>query len=170
MGGGAVTKAPPLPFRTLGRCPEPSLVCAILFADPSGPAVLVWKMVLRYCLHFRRFSPSMTLRWMCTSLLVATQLLSAQAQPGSDATSRLAGYTAESSPVQADWEKKFKGGIVPDNIRENMRRLTRASAPCRIALRQRQRRMDSGQIQRVGIRREDRNLQCVVPDSESSPG
>jgi N-acetylated-alpha-linked acidic dipeptidase len=66
----------------------------------------------------------MSLRWICASLLVAAQLLSAQANPSQTAPSRLAGYTAQSSAVQTDWEKKYQAGIAPDNIRENMRRLS----------------------------------------------
>src|SRR5450755_2048289 len=70
----------------------------------------------------------MTLRWMCGSLLAMTQLISAQ--PGTGQTtvaqtpSRLSGYSSQSSPLESDWEKKFQSGISPDNIRENMRRLS----------------------------------------------
>jgi N-acetylated-alpha-linked acidic dipeptidase len=34
------------------------------------------------------------------------------------------GYTAQSSGTERNWEKKFQDGIVADNIRENMRRLS----------------------------------------------
>ncbi|HEX4484842.1 MAG TPA: transferrin receptor-like dimerization domain-containing protein [Terriglobales bacterium] len=63
----------------------------------------------------------MTLRWMCASLLAATQLLSAQSKPE---PASLLGYSAQTSSTQKDWEKKFQDGIVPDNIRENMRRMS----------------------------------------------
>src|SRR5476649_870259 len=63
----------------------------------------------------------MTLRWMCASLLAATQLLSAQSKPE---PAPLLGYTAQSSPLQTDWEKRFQSGIVAGNIREDMRRLS----------------------------------------------
>jgi N-acetylated-alpha-linked acidic dipeptidase len=63
----------------------------------------------------------MALRWMCCSLFAAAQLLSAQSKPE---PASLLGYTAQSSPIQKDWEKKFQGGIVADSIRENMRRLS----------------------------------------------
>ena len=67
----------------------------------------------------------MTLRWMCCSLLALTQILSAQPKPESTApSSGLVGYSAENSSPEKDWEKKFQDGIVPDNIRENMRRLS----------------------------------------------
>ena len=36
----------------------------------------------------------------------------------------LLGYTKETSAKQKDWEKKYRDGIVPSNIRENMRRLS----------------------------------------------
>jgi N-acetylated-alpha-linked acidic dipeptidase len=69
----------------------------------------------------------MTLRICCCALLI-TQLLSGQASQvrtiSADASSPLLGYTTESSAIQKDWEKKFQDGIVPDNIRENMRRLS----------------------------------------------
>jgi N-acetylated-alpha-linked acidic dipeptidase len=70
----------------------------------------------------------MTLRWMCGSLLAMTQLISAQpgdAQaPAVQTPSRISGYSLQSSPLESDWEKKFQSGISPDNIRENMRRLS----------------------------------------------
>ncbi len=34
------------------------------------------------------------------------------------------GYTAQTSATEREWEKKFQDGIVPNNIRENMRRLS----------------------------------------------
>jgi N-acetylated-alpha-linked acidic dipeptidase len=70
----------------------------------------------------------MILRSMCCSLLALTQLLAAQSKEEKalpvQEPARLMGYSQQSSPVQNDWEKKFRGGIVPDNIRENMRRLS----------------------------------------------
>ena len=39
-------------------------------------------------------------------------------------SSTLLGFTKETSAGQKDWEKKFRDGIVPRNIRENMRRLS----------------------------------------------
>jgi N-acetylated-alpha-linked acidic dipeptidase len=58
--------------------------------------------------------------------IVITQLLSAQSESGKKTgeASHLLGYSSESSQQQKDWEKKFREGIVPDNIRENMRRLS----------------------------------------------
>ncbi len=70
----------------------------------------------------------MTLRWMCGILLATTQLTSAQPAPGQapavPSSSQIAGYSASSSPRESDWEKKFRDGIAPANIRENMRRLS----------------------------------------------
>lgn len=37
---------------------------------------------------------------------------------------QFSGYTAQSSDPERDWEKKFQDGIVSDNVRENMRRMS----------------------------------------------
>ena len=39
-------------------------------------------------------------------------------------TSRLAGYSSQSSQTESDWEKKLQAGIVPENLRQNMQRLS----------------------------------------------
>ena len=39
-------------------------------------------------------------------------------------TSRLAGYSSQSSKTERDWEKKLQAGIVPENLRQNMQRLS----------------------------------------------
>ena len=41
-----------------------------------------------------------------------------------DERAQLAGYTLQSSQAERDWEKKFQDGIVRDNVRENMRRMS----------------------------------------------
>src|SRR6204780_1132830 len=65
---------------------------------------------------------------MCCSSLTMTALLSAEITPGqnSDAqtSSVIAGYTQTSSGAESALEKSFQDGIVPGNIRENMRRLS----------------------------------------------
>jgi N-acetylated-alpha-linked acidic dipeptidase len=68
----------------------------------------------------------MKLGWIVCFAIVITQLLSAQSEPEKKTTedSHLLGYSSQSSQRQKDWEKKFRDGIVPDNIRENMRRLS----------------------------------------------
>ena len=68
----------------------------------------------------------MKLGWLVCFAIVLTQLLSAQSEEGKkDAEdSHLLGYSSQSSQPQKDWERKFRAGIVPDNIRENMRRLS----------------------------------------------
>jgi N-acetylated-alpha-linked acidic dipeptidase len=68
----------------------------------------------------------MKLRWILCSAIIAGQLLSAQSEEGKKAAedSHLRGYSSQDSQQQKDWEKKFRDGIVPDNIRENMRRLS----------------------------------------------
>jgi N-acetylated-alpha-linked acidic dipeptidase len=59
-----------------------------------------------------------------------TVLLTAQltwAQTISAKTSipaHLSGYTTQSSKAEREWEKKFQDGIVPDNLRESMRRMS----------------------------------------------
>ena len=73
------------------------------------------------------------LRTFVSCLLIAStvELGSAQPLPQSQAPStpspsapgRLAGYTAQSSEVERDWEKKFRDGIRRENLRESMRRL-----------------------------------------------
>jgi N-acetylated-alpha-linked acidic dipeptidase len=69
----------------------------------------------------------MTLR-ICCFVLAITQLLSGHSNQertvSAERSSPLLGYTPEGSVVQKDWEKKFRDGIVPGNIRENMRRLS----------------------------------------------
>src|ERR1700730_8949054 len=70
----------------------------------------------------------MRLRWMFCSFVIISQLSPAQSKEEhtsrSEASSRLLGYSSQSSEQHKDWEKKFRDGIVPSNIRENMRRLS----------------------------------------------
>src|SRR5579864_1779010 len=42
----------------------------------------------------------------------------------SGSAAQLPGYTAQSSTPEREWEKKFLDGIVPENLRENMRRMS----------------------------------------------
>jgi len=61
----------------------------------------------------------------CCTVLFFAPLIGAQnpaAKPS--APSQLSGYTVESSAPEHEWEKKFQDGIVPDNLRENMRRMS----------------------------------------------
>src|SRR3954463_7295290 len=46
----------------------------------------------------------------------------------------------------------------------------RISAPCRLGLRQRQCRVDVGQIQILGLRRADRKLRRLLPDAQRTLG
>ncbi|HVQ28625.1 MAG TPA: transferrin receptor-like dimerization domain-containing protein [Vicinamibacteria bacterium] len=72
----------------------------------------------------------MTIRLVfCFSLMAAAGLAVAESPDGATDAGKgsslaLTGYSAESSKTQKDWEGKFRAGIVPDNIRENMRRLS----------------------------------------------
>ena len=68
----------------------------------------------------------MKLGWILCFAIVLTQLLNAQSEEGKERTedSNLLGYSSQDSQQQKDWEKRFRDGIVADNIRENMRRLS----------------------------------------------
>jgi N-acetylated-alpha-linked acidic dipeptidase len=70
----------------------------------------------------------MPLRTMCCSLLTITALLSAQITPGQNVDAQRApaigGFSPTSAAAESAQEKKFQDGIVPGNIRENMRRLS----------------------------------------------
>jgi N-acetylated-alpha-linked acidic dipeptidase len=56
------------------------------------------------------------------AILSSTQLAVSQSAPAE--TSRLAGYSSQSSKTERDWEKKLQGGILPENLRESMQRLS----------------------------------------------
>jgi len=61
----------------------------------------------------------------CCTVLFLAPLIGAQNTPAKpSAPSQLSGYTVESSAPEHEWEKKFQDGIVPDNLRENMRRMS----------------------------------------------
>jgi N-acetylated-alpha-linked acidic dipeptidase len=70
----------------------------------------------------------MMLRLMCCFVLAIVPTIAAQSKLESavtpDGTAHLAGYTSDTSTVEHSWEKKFQQGVVPGNIRENMRRLS----------------------------------------------
>jgi N-acetylated-alpha-linked acidic dipeptidase len=57
----------------------------------------------------------------------STSLPSAWAQSAAEATpenSRLAGYSTQSSRAELGWEKKLQDGVLADNLRQNMQRLS----------------------------------------------
>ncbi len=59
------------------------------------------------------------------TIIGTAQLTFAQsAQTSTPESSRLAGYSSQSTKTERDWEKKLQAGIVPDNLRENMQRLS----------------------------------------------
>jgi len=68
----------------------------------------------------------MTLRSLCCCLFAIVPAIAAQSKPETNAApeARLGGYSADTSATERSWEKKFQDGIVPANIRENMRRLS----------------------------------------------
>lgn len=58
-------------------------------------------------------------------VLLIAPLISAQTTSLKPAdTAQLAGYTVSSSKSEHDWEKKFQDGVVSNNVKENMRRLS----------------------------------------------
>src|SRR5580698_11124890 len=71
-----------------------------------------------------RLKPIRSLISGCVLLFVA-HLAYAQTTPAkTGAHAQFSGYTAQSSSPERDWEKKFQDGIVSDNVRENMRRMS----------------------------------------------
>ena len=68
----------------------------------------------------------MRFRWLGCCLLVTAPFLSVKSETGSapQDSARLLGYSVPGAASQREWEKKFQAGISPDNIRENMRRLS----------------------------------------------
>ncbi len=71
----------------------------------------------------------MPLRWSSLALLVGIPCLSVsfRAVPAISAAENppvLLGYSRSGSAAEAGWEERFRAGISPSNIRENMRRLT----------------------------------------------
>jgi N-acetylated-alpha-linked acidic dipeptidase len=61
----------------------------------------------------------------CCIVLFIAQLNGAQIAPAKiSAPVQLSGYTVQSSSPEREWEKKFQDGIVRDNLRENMRRMS----------------------------------------------
>ncbi len=62
---------------------------------------------------------------LAISIIGIAHLTFAQsAQTPTPETSRLAGYSSQSSQPERDWEKKLQAGIVPENLRQNMQRLS----------------------------------------------
>ncbi len=66
--------------------------------------------------------------WIACCTIAVTAVLAAQtdeARPSaSNSAASLLGYSSQTSQPERDWEKKFRDGIVPANIRENMQRLS----------------------------------------------
>jgi len=56
--------------------------------------------------------------------ILSGQFLAAQAKEEKTPSTPLLGYSSQSSEKEQGWEQKFRDGIVPANIRENMRRLS----------------------------------------------
>ena len=61
----------------------------------------------------------------CLAIFSVAQLSWTQSMPLNSAEpSRLSGYGVQSSRIEHDWEKKFQDGIVAENLRESMQRLS----------------------------------------------
>ena len=56
--------------------------------------------------------------------ILSGQFLAAQAKEEKTPSTPLLGYSSQASEKEQGWEQKFRDGIVPANIRENMRRLS----------------------------------------------
>src|SRR5260370_28983752 len=67
--------------------------------------------------HSRRL-PLKPIRSLCIVLFLAPVTWSQSAKD------QLSGFTVQSSKSERDWEKKFQDAIVPDNRRENTRRMS----------------------------------------------
>jgi N-acetylated-alpha-linked acidic dipeptidase len=69
-------------------------------------------------------------RLSCASLLALTsfsvfsQPEGASSDAGAAPSAPFLGYSRETAPGERDWEQKFRAGVSPDHIRENMRRLS----------------------------------------------
>src|SRR5579862_7762987 len=57
--------------------------------------------------------------WLTSAAAWAQSAENAKAE-----TSRLAGYSADSSKTEREWEKKLRDGVVADNLRQSMQRLS----------------------------------------------
>jgi len=70
----------------------------------------------------------MMLRSVCWFMFVIVPMIAAQSKPESTVTPQgatpLGGYASDTSSVERSWERRFQEGVVPANIRENMRRLS----------------------------------------------
>ena len=68
----------------------------------------------------------MKLRWLSCLLCAAAPLIAFPAEPESPAApaTPFLGYSTQGMAAQSQWEQKFRDGVSPDNIRENMRRLS----------------------------------------------
>src|SRR5215475_13455719 len=69
----------------------------------------------------------MRVRGLIFCVAVLSQVLTAQTtreKTPRETPSYLLGYSSETSEKEKQWEQKFRDGIVPENIRENMRRLS----------------------------------------------
>jgi len=66
--------------------------------------------------------------WIACCIIAVTAVLAAQADEAKPSASNsavsLLGYGPQTSQPEREWEKKFRDGIVPGNIRENMQRLS----------------------------------------------
>src|SRR5580704_19517213 len=68
----------------------------------------------------------MMLRSVCCFLLAIVPIIGAQSKPNatSQPATHLTVYSSDNFAAEQSWEKKFKEGLVPGNIRENMHRLS----------------------------------------------
>jgi N-acetylated-alpha-linked acidic dipeptidase len=66
--------------------------------------------------------------WIVCCIIAVTSVLAAQTDEtkasASNSAASLLGYSSQASQSEKDWEKKFRDGIVPANIHDNMQRLS----------------------------------------------
>ena len=80
--------------------------------------------------------------------------------------SHLIGYSVQNSPAQMRFRKEIPGRHCPRQHSRKHAPPQRAAAPRRVAIRQGQCRVDSRPVQRMGLRREDRDLRRAFPHAE----
>ena len=115
------------------------------------------------------FRPSRTKRILVYLLAVSlcAPLLPAQT---SSAALALRGYSNESARTQRDWETKFRAIPDPANLRAYMQRLSARPHHVGSPYDKDNAEWILAKIQRVGARREDRDLRRALPDAEGARG
>ena len=99
----------------------------------------------------------MTCRWFGCLWLIAAPMIAVQAD--------MLGYSNPGAGVEEGWEAKFRDGISPAEIRENMRRLSARPHHVGSAYDKDNAEWILAEVQGVGVRGENRDLQRAVSDA-----